>query len=248
MLPLKDHGFQLNKREFWDALALRYNWHLDSVPVSCVCGKPFSADHAMVCSFGGFPTIRHNELRDITAELLTEVCYNVAVEPVLLLCPARSSARSTITSASARADVRATGFWTRGRMHTLMSKCFTRTHPPTNTGPLQVCSRHTKPRKRLEYEERIVNVDHGSFTPLVFSSTGSAGPMADTFLQRLAGKLSEKDGVSYSSTIAWLRCRFSFALLRWSILCIRGSRSRKKCPTHHSERELAIVESRLDLH
>ena len=58
-----------------------------------------------------------------------------------------------------------------------------------------------------------MNVDHGSFTPLVFSSTGSAGPMADTFLQRLAGKLSEKDGVSYSSTIAWLRCRFSFALL-----------------------------------
>ena len=103
-------------------------------------------------------------------------------------------------------------------------------------------------RKRLEYEERIVNVDHGSFTPLVFSSTGSAGPMADTFLQRLAGKLSEKDGVSYSSTIAWLRCRFSFALLRGSILCIRGSRSRKRCPTHHSERELAIVESRLDLH
>ena len=77
----------------------------------------------------------------------------------------------------------------------------TRTHPPTNPGPLQVCSRHTKPGKRLEYEERIVNVDHGSFTPLVFSSTGSAGPMADTFLQRLAGKLSEKDGVSYSSTV-----------------------------------------------
>ena len=103
-------------------------------------------------------------------------------------------------------------------------------------------------RKRLEYEDRIVNVDHGSFTSLVFSSTGSAGPMADTFLQRLAGKLSEKDGVSYSSTIAWLRCRFSFALLRGSILCIRGSRSRKRCPTHHSEWELAIVESRLDLH
>ena len=83
VLPLKDHGFQLNKREFWDALALRYNWHLDSVPVSCVCGKPFSADHAMVCSFGGFPTIRHNELRDITAELLTEVCHNVAASPGL---------------------------------------------------------------------------------------------------------------------------------------------------------------------
>ena len=100
----------------------------------------------------------------------------------------------------------------------------------------------------LRWRSDIWRTDRGSFTPLVFSSTGSAGPMADTFLQRLVGKLSEKDGVSYSSTIAWLRCRFSFALLRGSILCIRGSRSRKRCPTHHSERELAIVESRLDLH
>ena len=38
-------------------------------------------------------------------------------------------------------------------------------------------------RKRTEYEERIVNVDHASFSPLVFSSTGSAGLMADRFLQ-----------------------------------------------------------------
>ena len=204
----------------------------------------------MVCSFGGFPTIRHNELRDITAELLTEVCHNVAVEPVLLpLSGEVFSARSTITSASARADVRATGFWTRGEDAYFDVKVF---HPYASSyqsrTPASLFQTH-ETRKRLEYEERIVNVDHGSFTPLVFSSTGSAGPMADTFLQRvLAGKLSEKDGVSYSSTIAWLRCRFSFALLRGSILCIRGSRARKRCPTHHSERELAIVESRLDLH
>ena len=32
---------------------------------------------------GGFPTLHHNELRDLTATLLTEVCTNVAVEPLL---------------------------------------------------------------------------------------------------------------------------------------------------------------------
>ena len=36
-LPLKEYGFQLNKQEFWDALALHYNWQLDAVPVTCVC-------------------------------------------------------------------------------------------------------------------------------------------------------------------------------------------------------------------
>ena len=167
----------------------------------------------------------------------TQWQFLATVEPVLLpLSGEVFSARSTITSASARADVRANGFW--GEDAYFDVKVF---HPYASSyqsrTPTSLFQTH-ETRKRLEYEERIVNVDHrGSFTPLVFSSTGSAGPMADTFLQRLAGKLSEKDGVSYSSSTAWLRCRFSaFALLRGSILCILGSRSRKRCPTHHSER------------
>ena len=32
---------------------------------------------------GGVPTVRHNEIRDLTASLLTEVCHNVAVESQL---------------------------------------------------------------------------------------------------------------------------------------------------------------------
>ena len=31
----------------------------------------------------GFPSIRHNEVRDLTAKLLSEVCHNVEVEPNL---------------------------------------------------------------------------------------------------------------------------------------------------------------------
>ena len=37
----------------------------------------------MNCPCGGFPSIRHNELRDITASLLTEVCHAVGTEPCL---------------------------------------------------------------------------------------------------------------------------------------------------------------------
>ena len=58
-------------------------WQLEDLAVSCVCGKAFSADNAMVCSFGGYPTIQHNELRDAIGNLLFELCHNVAVEPVL---------------------------------------------------------------------------------------------------------------------------------------------------------------------
>jgi len=48
-----------------------------------VCGKQFSVEHAFSCPCGGLPTICHNELQDITAGLLTELCHGVEVEPSL---------------------------------------------------------------------------------------------------------------------------------------------------------------------
>ena len=37
----------------------------------------------MSCPHGGYPSIRHNEVRDLTASLLREVCNDVVVEPQL---------------------------------------------------------------------------------------------------------------------------------------------------------------------
>ena len=68
---------------FRDALCLRYGWRPPLLPLTCVGGKRFTVEHALRCPCGGFPSIRHNELRDITAELLTEVCRCVGVEPTL---------------------------------------------------------------------------------------------------------------------------------------------------------------------
>ena len=38
-------------------------------------------EHALSCPKGGLPSIQHNEIRDLTATLLTEVCSQVAAEP-----------------------------------------------------------------------------------------------------------------------------------------------------------------------
>ena len=71
-LPLEHvHGFLLNKGEFHDALHLRYGWQPSRLPRNCVCSKAFTVDHSMICPYGGFPTLRHNELRDTTTKLLT---------------------------------------------------------------------------------------------------------------------------------------------------------------------------------
>ena len=52
-LPLKEEGFSLNKREFFDAIHIRYRWTLRRLPSKCGCKKSFTMDHAMQCPLGG---------------------------------------------------------------------------------------------------------------------------------------------------------------------------------------------------
>ena len=60
--------------------------------------------------------IRHDEVRDITAKMLQEVCHDVTTEPALLpLDGERFIHRTANTSNDARVDISARGFWTRGQ-------------------------------------------------------------------------------------------------------------------------------------
>ena len=112
VLPLTEHGFDLHKGAFCDALSLRYGWQLTHLPSNCVCGKQFTVEHAFSCSRGGFTSLGHNNVRDVTASLLAEVCHNVAVEPNLLpLSGEQFQHRTALTKDGARLDVRAQGFW-----------------------------------------------------------------------------------------------------------------------------------------
>ena len=46
--------------------------------------------------------------------------------------------------------------------------------------------------------------------------------------------ISDKRDVPYSKAINWIRCRLSFALLRASIMSIRGARSSQHRPASES--------------
>jgi len=70
VLPITEHGFTLHKDVFRDALALHYGWTPERLLPKCECGVTSSVDHAFSCPKGGFPPIRHNEIRDLTAALL----------------------------------------------------------------------------------------------------------------------------------------------------------------------------------
>ena len=111
-LPIDKHGFALHKAAFRDSLSLRYGWPFQDSPSYCSCGQQFSVEHALSCKTGGFPVVRHNEVRDITATLLTEVCHEVKTEPHLQPLSGESlSYRSANTEDSDRFDVAMYGFW-----------------------------------------------------------------------------------------------------------------------------------------
>ena len=78
-------------------------------------------------------------------------------------------------------------------------------------------------RIKRSYEQRVIEVEHGSFTPLVFAATGGMGPAATTFYKRLSVMIATKRNQDYAWTINWIRCRWRFSLLRPSIVAIRGS-------------------------
>ena len=95
-----------------DALCLRYGWRPPLLPSHCACSKQFTVEHALSCPQGGFPSIRHNEIRDITADLLSKVCHNVGTEPSLQpMSGEHLMHRTANREDGARLDVVAEGFW-----------------------------------------------------------------------------------------------------------------------------------------
>ena len=63
----------------------------------------------MICRRGGFIIQRHNELRDLEAEILNIVCNDVQIEPVLQEVNGEALNLGSNKSADARLDVHARG-------------------------------------------------------------------------------------------------------------------------------------------
>ena len=54
--------------------------------------------------------------------------------------------------------------------------------------------------KKWKYQQRVLDVEMGSFTPLVFRTNGGMGADCNCFLKRLAEKPSEKNEEPYHIT------------------------------------------------
>ena len=74
-------------------------------------------------------------------------------------------------------------------------------HAPSNKNqmPSAYYRKHEKEKKRA-YEQRICEVEHSSFTPLVFLVTGGMGREATCFYKHLASMLAQKWDHPYCTT------------------------------------------------
>ena len=107
----------------------------------------------------------------------------------------------------ARVDIAARDFWSTGQKACFDVKGFNRYAKSNQKFTLASCfSHHEKSKKRAyeqritlsKHEQRIVEVEHGSFPPHVFSTTGGMGRLVSILYSRLALLLAEKRHQPYT--------------------------------------------------
>ena len=136
---------------------------------------------------------RHNGVRNLVTSYLGKVCTNVDVEPQLQpLDNEQFNLRSTVTSPEASLGMNAGGFWFRGvtaffdvRVTHVNSK---RSHGKATS----TIFKEQQEEKKRKYQQKALDVEMGSFTPLVFGTNGGMGADCNCFLKRLAEKSQKR--------------------------------------------------------
>ena len=110
-LPLEKYSFAPHKGAFQDAVTFIMAGY-QNIFLLIVSVYKVSLLIILSCPTGGFPIVRHNELRDVTVNLLQEVCHDVCSEPHLQqLSGEVLNGRTSIRGDDARLDVSACGYW-----------------------------------------------------------------------------------------------------------------------------------------
>ena len=112
---------------------------------------------------------RHNGVRNLVTSFLGKVCTNVEVEPLLQpFDNEQLDLRSSVTSPEERLDMKAGGFWSRG-VTAFFDVRVTRVHSKCNQGKAtSTIFKEQEEEKKRKYRQRVLDVEMGSFTPLVF--------------------------------------------------------------------------------
>ena len=144
-------------------------------------------------------------------------------------------ASAAATEENARPDIRARGFYRDGQQAFFDVKMLNPNSESYMKIPTAKVYERAERAKKSLYNERVLQVERGTFTPLIFSVMGGMGPEALCFTKLLCRKLSHKYSQDYSCVSNFFKCKLSFLIRKLVLLCVRGSRTVKQ--TDHSSIE-----------
>ena len=174
--------------------------------------------------------MRHNRVRDLEASLMKEVCHDVHTEPVLQSIDRDVRPRRGNQAEKARLDVAGVGVWGAYEKTFLDIRI---THPNCKTHvnqPMKDVYAHHEQLKKREYNERVLQIERGSFTPIVGSTFGGWGVEADRHHKRIATLIALKKNEEYSDVINHIRTRLKFSILKSVLTAVRGVRGKSRRP------------------
>ena len=195
----------------------------------CSCGKRNDVNHALTCALGGYVIMRHNKVRDLEASILKDICKDVKTEPELLPIGDRNTG-SANSSEKARLDVSAVGIWS-PMERTFLDVRIVHPNSPSYMGKdANAIYKLNENEKKRNYNQRIIQVERATFTPLVFSTSGGMAPECTKYHRRIAEKIAMKTKEEYSQVMNHLRTRIRFTLLRSTLIAVRGERGKSRKP------------------
>ena len=149
------------------------------------------------------------------------------MEPELLQIQ-NGSVTSTNKSDNARLDVSAIGIWS-PMERTFLDVRVVHPNSPSYRGKKieKIYEQHEKEKKQA-YNNRILQIEKATFTPLVFSTSGGMAGECLKFHRKLAEHISNKTKEEYSHVMNHLRTRLRFALLKSTLVAVRGERGKSK--------------------
>ena len=107
------------------------------------------------------------------------------------------------------------GFWIKGSRAFFDIRVFNPLAKSYSNLTLKAAHKSNESQKKKEYGERVLNAEHGSFTPLVFSCLGRTSVESTHFYNRVADRFGEKmRDIHISKGRSWVRTKLSFCILR----------------------------------
>ena len=114
---------------------------------------------------------------------MKKVCSDVTKEPLLQpLQGERFNYKTANVEQETRADISARGFWSRGQKSFFYLRVFNPLAPCYSGLSLDAAHAKNERGKARKYDEGIINVEQGSFTPLVFTSAVGMARQSQIFL------------------------------------------------------------------